>query len=273
MGFLESVKRTFNVAGVEISVETHDDVFSQFDRVSGVVTIHGGEYERSGASITLTLKEFWTETRSSGNNTTTTVTVYADHDVVTLADAFSIEPESVHQYPFEVQLPMNCRISKKGEGWCLMVAMDIPKAVDPKEEVILNVEPAEEFLAIVDVFESSLRFEENERKRRWHEKTGTTRFRLLPPKILKEEIDYARLELQQTEDGSVVGQMVVDLQEKSLTDYFKALVNRDKVKKPIRLTNEELFLPDGEINRDALTLSIGQTLEEVIRERRSKKYG
>ena len=69
MGFLESVKRTFNIAGAEVCVQTKDDVYSQNDVVTGNVLIQGGQYDQEAQSIRLDLKEFWTETRSTGKST------------------------------------------------------------------------------------------------------------------------------------------------------------------------------------------------------------
>ena len=90
MGFLESVKRTFNIAGTEVCVLTEDDVYSQCDVVTGQILIQGGQYDQQVQSIRLELKEFWTETRSTGK-TTTTVTVYKTHETVDLAGASTIE--------------------------------------------------------------------------------------------------------------------------------------------------------------------------------------
>lgn len=93
MGILDSVKRAFNISGAVITVAMDDAVYSQNDPVSGQVIITGRELEQSGKSITLELKEFWTESRSNGK-TTTTVTVFKTHDTVKLADAFTIKPNS-----------------------------------------------------------------------------------------------------------------------------------------------------------------------------------
>ena len=117
MGFLQSFKQTFNIAGVEIAVQTEDEIYSQGDLVRGHIHLHGGQYERSGQAITLELKEFWTETRtiSTGKTTTTTtVTVDQTHQEIELAPAFTLPPEGEYAYPFEVQLPLNARISSRG---------------------------------------------------------------------------------------------------------------------------------------------------------------
>lgn len=267
MGFLESVKQTFNIAGTEVCVLTEDDVYSQCDVVTGNILIQGGQYDQEVQSIRLDLKEFWTETRSTGK-TTTTVTVYKTHETVDLAGAGIIERQSEHRYPFEVRLPLNARVSTKSTGWLLKVRLDVPKAIDPSGEVKLTVEPAEELLAIVQACESSLRFEESLRHRRWDAKTSATRFHLLPPDVLKSELDYLRLELMLGDDGSVSGTLVFDLQEKSIGDYFKALLNRDQVKRPLHLTREQILTDRGDPNAQAISKVIGDAMQEVVEQRR-----
>ncbi len=267
MGFLESVKRTFNIAGTEICVLTEDDVYSQRDVVTGKVLVEGGQYDQNVRSIRLELKEFWTEIRSTGKSTTT-VTVYKTHRTVELAGAITIERDSEHSYTFEVGLPPNARVSTKGAGWLLKVQLDIPKAIDPSGAVKLTVEPAEEMLTIVEACESSMRFEESLRHRGWDVKTASTRFRLIPPDVLRSELDYLRLELKLEEDGSVSGTLVFDLQEKSIGDYFKAILNLDQVKRPLHLSREQIFTDGGGPNSRAISKVIGDAMQEVVEQRR-----
>lgn len=266
IAFLASLKRTLNISGTEVAVVTEDDVHSQFDRVSGTVILQGGDYEQAGKSIKLELKEFWTETRSSGQGSYTT-TVFKVHQAVTLANTFSFQPRFEQSYPFEVRLPMNCRISTRDTGWRLVVTMDIPGARDPTGTVNLEVQPAEEFLAIIEACELAMRFQEETRFQRWHQSTGATRFRLSPPTVLKSELDFLRLELLQNPDGKVTGSLIFDLQEHSLADYFKVIGARDEVKKPITLAREDIFLSDGDINEAGITEAVSRSLQDVLSER------
>ncbi len=267
MGFLESVKRTFNIAGTEICVLTEDDVYSQCDVVTGKVLVEGGEYDQDVRSIRLELKEFWTEVRSTGKSTTT-VTVYKTHRTVELTGAITIERDSEHSYAFEVVLPPNSRVSTKGTGWLLKVQLDIPKAIDPSGAVKLTVEPAEEIMTIDEACESSMRFEESLRHRGGDAKTAATRFRLIPPDVLRSELDYLRLELKLEGDGSVSGTLVFDLQEKSIGDYFKAIFNLDQVERPLYLSSEQIFADGGEPNYPAISKAIGDVIREVVEQRR-----
>ncbi len=265
MGFLDSLKRTFNIAGVEIGVVTEDDVCSQGDAIAGQVIIRGTEHELSGDSIELKLEEFWTETRIAGQYGGTTVIVHKTRDENTLADAFTIEPRSEQTYPFRVVLPRNARVSTGSMGgWQLDVRMDVPRAVNPTGSVILNVQPAEELLAILSVCETNLKFQEQVRYRIWNPQTNRMRFHLLPPQALKPELDYLDLNVCTTHNGGVIGELIFDLQEKSVADYFKALTNRDQLTKPIELQRADIFLPNNEPNVRALATIIGQSLQDVL---------
>lgn len=263
MGFLESVKRTFNIAGCDVAVAVDEDVYSPMDRVTGNVSITGAKYEQKGDAIRFELKEFWTEVRSTGK-TTTTVTVYKVHETVTLCGAFAIAPQSEHSYAFDVALPRNARISTRGTGWCLVVTLDIPKAKDPVGVVKLNVEPAEEFLAIIEACDYPLGFKEDEKKRSWRPSTSATHFRLRPPRMLEPELDYLALDLLQGDAGGVSATLTFNLQEKSISDYFKALFRRDRVKKTVELTHAQIWRRQDEANTEAIAETIGLAMQEVI---------
>lgn len=266
MGILEGIKRTFNIRGSQISVVLEDDIYSQADLIKGEITITAPDYKQAGNAINLELKEFWTETRSTGK-TTTTVTVHKTHVKVALHGVFDFEAGSQHRFPFEADLPRNCRISTKHSGWCLAVSMDIPKALDPTERVVLRVEPLEEFLAIMETCEEKLGFQERFNSRRWLKRTSETCFRLIPPEVLKSELDYMAFEISQAEDGSVEGNLIFNLQEKSIGDYFKAMIGRDKIRKPFHLASSNIYAQDGSVNSGEIAEAIMNSLREVIEPR------
>ncbi len=78
-------------------------------------------------------------------------------------------------------------------------------------------------------------------------KSSWTRFRLTPPDALKTEFDFLDLVMGQLEDGGVEGDVIFDLQEKSIMDYLKAMVGRDKVRTNFRLTRSQLYAEDGNL--------------------------
>ncbi len=266
MGILEGLKRTFNIAGSKITVVLEDEIYSQFDSIRGEVVVTAPEYKLAGNAINLELKEFWTETRTTGK-TTTTVTVHKTHVEVVLQGTIDFEPRSQHRFSFEVGLPENCRISTAHTGWCLVVSMDIPNALDPTERAVLDVQPAEEFLAIIEACEESLRFQERRKSRNWYPRSSRTYFRLLPPDVLKPELDYLAFEMSQARDGGVEGDMIFNLQEKSILDYFKAVIRLDRIRRPFHLTSSQLYAQDGSVSSEDITVVIGGALKEVIEAR------
>ena len=111
MGFLDGLKRTFNIAGVEIQVATEDDVCSQGDVITGRVIIRGTDRELSGDSIELTLEEFWTERQMTfAAGWVTTVTQSETRDQNRLVDAFTIERHS------EQNLSVPCGLATQQPG-------------------------------------------------------------------------------------------------------------------------------------------------------------
>jgi hypothetical protein len=269
VGILEGLKRTFNVAGAKITVVLEDEIYSQFDVIRGKVVVTAPDYKLAGNAISLELKEFWTETRSTGK-TTTTVTVHKTRVEVALQGTIDFEPGSQHSFSFEVGLPKNCRISTSNTGWRLVVTMDIPNAIDATEGVVLEVQPAEEFLAIIEVCEENLRFQERRKSRRWNPDSRTAYFRLLPPEMLKSELDYLAFDMSQAEDGSVEGDLIFNLQEKSIADYFKAIVGKDKIRKHFHLAPSQIYARDGSVSSEDISAVIGRTLKEVMLDQRNQ---
>jgi len=188
MGILEGLKRTLNIAGAKIIVALENNKHSQSDLIKGEVVVTAPEYRLSGNSIKIELKEFYTtkEERQKlwipGQRDTPAlldVTINKTYAEVGLLSAFDFEPKSEHRFPFEVRVPRNCRISTANTktGWQLAVTMDIPKAKDPEVKVLLKIQPAKAFLAIVKVCKEKLGFQVKS-THYWHSRSSRTYFRL-----------------------------------------------------------------------------------------------
>ncbi|MDH5682661.1 MAG: sporulation protein [Spirochaetota bacterium] len=263
MGLMKNIKKVFNIGGIEITVDIHNESIRQGDEIRGKVIIWGGDYEQSGDSILLELKEYWTETRGTGN-TRRTVTVYRERETVSLAGDFSVMPGFENTYSFSVTLPLNSRISNSSEGWCLVVTLDIPKAIDPYDMVKLDVSPARDLEAIVRSCENKLRFKEQSDYRDWYKSDSSVYFRLIPPDDLKDKLDYLAFKLYLTADGDVRGSITYNLQEKSLGDYFKALLGMDNVKKPFEIKKARLRDDSGKLNEDSVLELINPDIQKII---------
>jgi len=146
--------------------------------------------------------------------------------------------------------------------------MEIPRAIDPTERVVLEVQPAAALLALIAACEESLRFQERQKSRQWNARSSQIYFRLMPPEELTSEFDYLAFEMAQADDGSVEGELIFNLQEKSMVDYFKAIIGKDKIRRPFRLASSQLYFQDGRVNSTALAVFIGGLLKEVIDQRK-----
>lgn len=258
----EGLKRTLNIGGASLVLTTDSPAYAQGDPISGEFLVVASERGESGNSIKLELKEFWVEERGSGRSRRR-VTVYKTREEVHLTQAFSLVPGAEYTFPFKVRLPLGCRVSTHETGWCLIVTMDIPRAVDPTARITLDVGPAREFLAIIEACQKEMAFVERSGHRRWNQRTSKTHFHLEAPHDMKDSIDHIAFDLQQAEDGMVRGEIIIDRQEHSFSDRLKAAVGKDKVKRPFQLTGAELFR-DGNPKSSAIAGRIRQTIEEAL---------
>ena len=253
---LTSLKRTFNIAGCNITIQPNQSEYHQGDPSSCELFITGGEYEQAADEITISLEESWTE--GSGDNQRT---VRRNRDKKSLSGNIILRPGETHKYEFSTQLPPNCRLSSGSGslGWCLFVNVDVPGALDPNERLNLRVINHREFIAIWDSCVSDLRFTE-----------GTFSFygkRFIPPQPLQGELDCMDVALSQLSplSGSTTHcTLTFDLQEKSMGDYFKMLTNKDKVKRELDFSNEEIFDSEGKPKSQEIAQKIAAVMQEVV---------
>jgi hypothetical protein len=225
------LKKTFNISGCEIAIDPDRSIYHQGDNIKCKISINGSrDYEQTADKITLILEESWQT--SNGEHTTT----HRKDRVISVVDSnVELKSGSTFNYEFEAQLPSNCRLSDSSDslGWCLVVKIDVPRAKDPVERLSIEVIPHREFLAIQHTLENTLKFEKKNT-------FFTSGERFIPPAALKSELDCIDLHFYQ--DGINTNcELVFDLQEKSIADYFKTIVRLDKVKREISFSQSELL--------------------------------
>lgn len=229
------LKKTFNISGCEIIIEPDRYVYHQGDLIKCKFKITGSkEYEQTADEISIALEESWTETRGSGKNRRT-VTVREERVTTVVENKTVLKPDNTKTYEFAAQLPQNCRLSESSDslGWCLVVKIDVPYAIDPVERLSVEVVPHREFLAIEHTFESALKFEKKST-------FFTSGERFVAPPALKNELDCIDLHCEQNGDETIC-KLVFDLQEKSIADYFKTIIRLDKVKSEITFKQSDLL--------------------------------
>ena len=267
--------------GVKVSVNVQDTGLWLDGHLAGEIVIAGGEADLSGRAITLRFREYWPQTRRLGGNEDhgevhgvfddkmLTKRTYHTRRKVELAGAFDLKRGAERRYDFATPFPRNgtC-ITTRDTGWVINVALDIPGDGKPVARFKLDVLPCGNTAAVLRTCESVLGFQEDLEHRRWQFHGKEARFRLAPPESLRAEFDHLDLRLIKNENGGLKGEMIFDLQEKKLDDYFRALLNRDKVAVPLSLSREQLTLPNGGFNTKAIAELVSSAIEKVIAERR-----
>ena len=253
------LKKTFNISGCEITINPERSIFHQGDEVKCDFTIMGSEYEQTADEITISLEESWQETRGSGDNQST-VTIREDRVTSVVGANLIIKPGDSHHYEFTAQLPPNCRLSDSSDslGWCMVVKIDVPRAKDPVERLSIEVVPHREFLAIEHSLQTVLKFEKKKT-------IFTSGERFIPPEVLKSELDC--LDLHCHQDGITTHcEIVFDLQEKSIMDYFKMVIRQDKAKREILFSRDELFDENWDPNTKGISKKIAEEIQQVLTE-------
>ena len=236
MGLFESLKRTFNIGGCDLVIRPNSGSFHQGDRLAGTVLLRGGGYVQEASQLRISLVEFWTESRGSGKNRRT-VTVTREADSAVLARPCSIGAGEEREEPFHLTLPLDARLSQPGKstGWKLRVELDVPGAIDPSGSLDLTVEPAAALLELARLWTEVLHWDEVPGKRSWDQSNRDTCFRFIPPAELQSEFDHLALGCRPLPGGDWQASLNFDLQEKSLLDRLKAIIDIDKAKRGLRI--------------------------------------
>ena len=253
------LKKTFNISGCEITINPERSIFHQGEEVKCDFTIMGSEYEQTADEISISLEESWQESRGSGDSRRT-VTIRKDRVTSVVGANLIIKPGDSHHYEFTAQLPQNCRLSDSSDslGWCMVVKVDVPRAKDPVERLSIEVVPHREFIAIEHSLLTVLKFEKKKT-------IFTTGERFVPPEVLKSELDC--LDLHYHQDGETTHcEIVFDLQEKSIMDYFKMVIRQDKIKREILFTRDELFDENWDPNTKGISKKIAEEIQQVLTE-------
>lgn len=234
MGFIESVKRTFNIGGCSIGIHNAAEANRQGEPVEGTVHLRGGDYVQEARDLRISLVEFWTEQRGTGKHRRTVTVTRVEAEQV-LSGPLAVAPGDERTLPFHLTLPLSARLSEPGQstGWRLAVSMDVAGAIDPTGSSGLTVEPAQALLRLVDLWQEVLRWTERPGHRTWDADDRTTCFRLNPPPELTGDFDYLDLACAPTTEGDWQVGLSFDLQEKGLLDRLKAVIDIDKATKGI----------------------------------------
>ncbi len=270
----EGLEKRLLLADAEVVLAFDDAVYSQGDRVRGSVTVLPHDVsEAKEIRLHVGLREVWraTEddeetgaltTRSQGKTRVEAALTGGEEKTVVRRQASGVSFSPARCYRFALPLQHNSRFTTDEGGWQFVVRQEEARAAPDFARVDLAVQPAEEFLAIAAAMTRGLRFRELVTERRWDESTVASVFRFSPPPVLAERIDTFELELLQSE-GAIRGNMVVELEERSLGSYFKSFFGLDRKERSFEIPSSEVSSATPEALR-SLTERIGRELASLL---------
>lgn len=270
----EGLEKHLLLADAEVVLACDDAVHSQGDRIRGSVTVlpHDSD-DASSVRLQIGLREVWrthTDDEETGSLTTRSLgklrveVPLEDGTEKTVvrrrASGVSFCPSC--SYRFSLPLPHNSRFTSEEGGWQLVVRQEDARAAPDFARVDLPVEPAEEFQAIATAMTRGLGFRQVVAERRWDPRTVASVFRFTPPKVLAERVDFLELELLYS-DGVVKGNMIVELEERSLGSYFKSFLGLDREERSFEFPASEATVA-GPRELRSLTERLGRELSALL---------
>ncbi len=263
----DALKQLWKIGGIKIDIFTTVPEYHQHDNVSGRVRISISESQEPlfCETLSLELDEYWPVKTGNGGDASRE---YKTLKSVLLAGKFHPEPGSVSEFSFNIELPRNCTITRNGNGLQLYARMDIPDVplLNPNKAHDLKILPAREFIAVIQTLKENMGFKESLKGRAripllsWNRKSSSLYLRFKPPKAVGARIKYLGLELSQTVDSGVKGNLTFETPYKSVLDHIgKSLFQHDE-SKPFYLQPADIFLADGRPNREAIIAVVGSLI-------------
>ena len=251
---LSIIKRILNINGPKIDLVTQDSKYYPSDVIKGEVLIAAPDYRQNVIAITLTLEEFWVGYRRYSSR-------YLKHTSITLASCFVFNPSMQYNFPFEVQLPINCRVSSETSGWRLGIIINTRGLFVSRAEFDIDVKLSKVLQRIIESVERNTKSTEVVRGRKYDPHTSESLFVFRPPDYLQSELQYYELDISFLEEASVKVNILITLNDVG-TNQKTYSHNFDI--KPIQSTNSK-----GQDDIVAITKFISDKLTEAIS---SKKY-
>jgi hypothetical protein len=238
----------------KISISLNEKIHYQGDKVA--VDIITQTPPPNG--VTIELQEFWYDKQKEsvglGN-----MQQFRSESVFT-QDTSELSPGVGHLFSLTLQLPRNCRTSTRTSGWQI-----VAKAENQVATQVIEVIPAYEFMAIISVCERRMKFKEKQAARHWSE-SGYTYFRMIPPNILKSEIDSLTLAFSHTDNNIISVGMTIKLKEKSVEDYFQNMINpANIINNSFQIDPNQIFMEDGSPNAANIIKIITPLLQAGIK--------
>jgi hypothetical protein len=218
MKIISFFKRMLKIGGPQIDLVTQDSTYYPSEWIRGELFIAAPDYKQNIKSITVTLKEFWVDILINGRDIAAR---YHQHGSIVIVTDFVLIPRVKYQFPFELQLPANCRISSEESGWRLGVVISTLGSFVSRADFNINVQLSKVLQQIIEAIEKDTKFIEVPRGRRYLPDTSATRLVFRPPEHLQPELQYFTLDVSLNEEGGVKGNMLFKMSTSSSLGQFK----------------------------------------------------
>jgi hypothetical protein len=262
MNLIRFIKRILNIGGPQIDLVTRDSHYYPSECIRGELFITAPEYRQNIKSITINLEDFWIEAVGSGIRTTR-ASRYHRHNSISIVNDFVFLPKMKYQFPFDVQLPTNCRVSSEESGWRLSVVINTSGSSILKTDFNINIQLSKVLQKIIEVIEKDTKCTEIPRGRKYIPATSATRFVFRPPEHFQSELHYFVLDVSLTEESGIKGNMLFSI---SGNDSFN-LFTTDTVgnySHEFQIKPTQSFNSSGEVDGRTITNIISNKLMEVL---------
>ncbi len=257
MNIIDLIRRILHIGGLQIDLVTRDTEYYPSDLIRGELLVTAPDYRENIKSITINLKEFWVEYLTRGGTRLgNRADRYHQHESVALANSFVFEPRMQYRFPFEVQLPRNCRVSSKESGWRLCVVITASGSHVSRVDFTISVQLSKVLQTIIEAIEKRTKFIEVPRGRKFIPNTSATRFIFRPPEHLQSDLQYFELDVSFTDEGGIEGNMLFNTSESANTG--------GKYSHEFHIKPTHLFHSDGQVDGSTITNIISAKSFEAI---------
>lgn len=264
MKVFNSIKRILNISGPQIDMVTRDSEYYPADLIRGELLITAPDYRQDIRSITINLKEFWVEyLAGAGNRLGNRADRYRQHDSRTVVGYYVFNPGMKYQFPFEIRLPVNCRVSSKESGWRLGIVVSAAGFSVYRADFNIIVQLSKVLQEIIGAIERDAKFAEVPRGRKYLTDLSETRFIFRPPDHLQAEIQYLELGLSFTDEGGIKGNMLFNTNKGGTFSQFASNTG-ENVPYEFFVKPTQLFDSNGRVDSRTITNLISDGLMETL---------
>ncbi|MEJ2112090.1 MAG: sporulation protein [Acidobacteriota bacterium] len=254
------IKRILKIGGPHVDLVVGNTEYYPSEWIRGELFVTAPNYQQNIESITINLKEFWVEFMG---HRFTKASRYRQHGNITVVENLLFLPRMKYQFPFEIQLPHNCRVSSEEGGWRLGVVISDSSRSVVRADFHLNVRFSKVIQTIIEVVEKDTKFSEISRGRKFIPDTSATRLVFRPPVHLLDRLRYFMLDLYFTEEDNLIGKMYLDTSKSSSMNRFKNDMS-DIQTHEFEINYAQLFNSEGRVQRKTVAKFLSDELTEAL---------